>query len=85
MGGLGGAPMGQPGPPQFPSADPQAILALLTQLDAHDQQQLGVAQVSAVGQAFSALMQGQPDPMAAGAATGPPNVVGPPMGGAPGY
>lgn len=73
-----GEPMG--GAPQFPSADPQAIMALLSQLIATDQQKLGQAQVQAVGGAFAQLLQSQPDPAAQAAATGPPPTVGPPSG-----
>lgn len=84
-GALAGAPdpaggPGAPGPagaPQFPSADPQAIMALLSQLIAGDQQALGQAQVAAVGGAFAQLLQSQPDPNAAAAASGPPPVTGP--------
>jgi hypothetical protein len=73
--------IGAAGPPQFPSADPQAIMALLSQLIAVDQQKLGEAQVQAVGGAFSQLLQSQPDPAAAAAVSGPPGVVGPEPGG----
>lgn len=78
--GMGAAPpMGAAGPPQFPSADPQAILGLLSQLIAGDQQALGEAQMNAVGGAFSQLMASQPDPAAAAAASGQPAPTGPPM------
>jgi hypothetical protein len=79
MGG-GAPPMGPGGPPQFPSADPNAILALLTQLISGDQQQLGQAQVAAVGGAFSQIMASQPDPAAQAAASGAPPPAGPPAG-----
>lgn len=72
-----GEPAGAPGAPQFPSADPQAIMALLSQLIAGDQQALGQAQVKAVAGAFSQILASQPDPAAQAAATGAPPVVGP--------
>ncbi len=79
MGPAPGTPMGAPGPPQFPSADPQAILALLSQLNAHDQQALGQAQSQADTIAAQLLSQGQVDPNAQAAAT-LPGPVGPPPG-----
>ena len=57
--------------PQFPSADPQAILALLSQLQAQDQMQLVASQQQAAGGALAAMLQNQPDPMAAAAQTAP--------------
>lgn len=75
MGGAPPAPGASASP--FPSADPNAVLALLSQLIAHDQQALGEAQVAAVGGAFSQLLGSQPDPMAQAAATGQPQPVGP--------
>lgn len=66
------------GPPQFPSADPQSILALLSQLIAGDQQRLGEAQVQAVGGAFAQILASQPDPAAQAAASGQPTPAGPP-------
>jgi hypothetical protein len=78
--------MGPAGPPQFPSADPNAILGLLMQLNAHDQQALGMAQVQADGTAFAQLLQAQQDPMAQAAASAPSPPAGPPVGaGMPGY
>ena len=79
---MGGPPMaGQgAGPPQFPSADPNAIMALLSQLIAGDQQALGEAQVAAVGGAFSQILASQPDPAAQAAASGQPPPAGPPVG-----
>lgn len=76
-----GAGLATPGAPQFPSADPQQIMALLSQLIAGDQQALGEAQVAAVGGAFSQILASQPDPAAEAAATGAPVPVGPPVGG----
>lgn len=68
----GGAPgAGMAGPPQFPSADPQAILALLSQLQAQDQMQLVAEQQQAAGGALAAMLQSAPDPMAAAAQTAP--------------
>jgi hypothetical protein len=75
--------MGPGGPPQFPSADANQVLALLSTLVASDQQKLGEAQMQAIGGAFSQLMAGQPDPAAAAAASGPPPPAGPPMGNDP--
>ena len=73
----GMSPDASAGGPQFPSADPQAIMALLSQLIAGDQQALGEAQVKAVAGAFSQILASQPDPAAQAAATGAPPVVGP--------
>lgn len=77
----GAAPMGGPmdgggAPPegvgqQFPSADPQAILALLSQLQAHDQMTLVASQQQAAGGALAAMLQNAPNPNAAAAQTAP--------------
>jgi hypothetical protein len=75
--GAAPGPPGAGGPPQFPSADPQMMLGLIMQLVATDQQKLGEAQTQAVGGAFAQLLQSQPDPAAAQAASGPPAPAGP--------
>lgn len=84
-------PMQAGGAPQFPSADANAVSALLSTLVASDQQKLGELQVQAVGGAFSQMMQAMPDPNAAAAMTAggtpapPPDSLGGPSAGPTGY